>query len=136
MNTRFLTALLLTSMVWAPAALARKWTDASGVFSVEAELVDFKDGTVRLKKTDGKTISIEGYMAVGTLEGVKKFEFTPESCECGRSKVNHFIEVELEEGVTTYKPGRFKLTGTFSASEVKEDGFVKSVYRLKIKKLD
>ncbi len=58
MNIRFLTALLLTSIVWAPAAMARKWTDASGVFSVEAELVDFKDGTVRLKKTDGKTISI------------------------------------------------------------------------------
>ncbi len=75
-------------------------------------------------------------MAVGTLEGIKKFEFTPESCECGRSKVNHFIEVTIEEGVTTYKPGRFKLVGTFSASEVKEDGFVKSVYRLTIKKLN
>lgn len=58
MYIRFLTALLLTSIVWAPAALARKWTDSTGNFSLEAELVDFKDGKVRLKRTDGKIITV------------------------------------------------------------------------------
>ncbi len=58
MNIRFLTALLLTSVVWVPAALAREWTDASGVFSVEAELLDFKDGKVRLKKANGKILTL------------------------------------------------------------------------------
>jgi len=36
----------------------RTWNDASGRFSIEAELVDFKDGTVRLRKADGEVISI------------------------------------------------------------------------------
>jgi hypothetical protein len=36
-----------------PTSSVRKWTDRSGKFSIDAELLDFKDGTVRLKKEDG-----------------------------------------------------------------------------------
>jgi RNA polymerase sigma-70 factor (ECF subfamily) len=36
----------------------RKWADSSGTFSVEAEMVDFKDGKVSLKKTNGKVIIV------------------------------------------------------------------------------
>lgn len=90
-----------------------------------------------IQELDGKTIEIEGYMAVGTLEGVDTFELVPESCECGRSKVNHFVLVTITDGLTSYRPGRIKLTGEFSAGEVKdEDGFVESVYRLTIESLD
>ncbi|NQT13866.1 MAG: caspase family protein, partial [Planctomycetes bacterium] len=36
----------------------REWTDTTGKYTVEAELVSFKDGTVRLKKQDGSVISL------------------------------------------------------------------------------
>ena len=89
-----------------------------------------------IQSLDGKRVSIEGYMALGTLEGVESFEFVPESCECGRSKVQHFIDVTIEEGLTTFRPGRMTLEGVFSVGEVEEDGFVVSLYRLTIRSLD
>jgi S1-C subfamily serine protease len=45
-------------VIAAPVARTRKWTDASGVFSVEAELIEIKDGKVYLRRADGKEISI------------------------------------------------------------------------------
>jgi len=42
----------------APVIASRKWTDSTGQHSVQAEFVDAKDGTVRLKREDGKTISV------------------------------------------------------------------------------
>ena len=89
-----------------------------------------------IQNLDGKRVRIEGYMALGTLEGVDSFEFVPESCECGRSKVQHFIDVTIEEGLTTFRPGRITLEGVFSVGEKEEDGFVVSLYRLTIRSLD
>jgi len=89
-----------------------------------------------IQELDGKTVELEGYMAIGTLEGVENFELVPEPCECGRSKVQHFIDVTLTEGRTTFKPGRFTVRGKFSVGEVEEDGFVVSLYRLEITSLD
>ena len=83
-----------------------------------------------IQDLDGKFVAIAGYMAIGTLEGLTRFEFVPEECECGGSKVNHFVEVTLTEDVTRFKPGRFYMRGVFSAGEVEEDGFITSVYRL------
>ena len=37
---------------------ARKWTNDTGKFSVEAELVEAKGGNVRLRRRDGKIITI------------------------------------------------------------------------------
>ena len=84
---------------------------------------------------DGKRVRIWGYMAIGTLEGLEKFELVPESCECGRSKVNHFVDVTITEGVTRYIPGRITLIGDFEASEIEEDGYVTSLFRLEIDEL-
>lgn len=84
---------------------------------------------------DGKKIQLVGYMAIGTLEGSESFELVPESCECGRSKVQHFIDVTMTEDVSRFTPGRITLVGTFSVGEVKEDGFVTSLYRLEIERL-
>jgi hypothetical protein len=51
--------VLLGTAVLAPEnACAREWTDSTGAFRVEAELVDHKDGVVRLRKTDGSIISV------------------------------------------------------------------------------
>lgn len=47
-------ACLLT----APEALAREWTDATGKFRVEAELVAVRNGRVILEKKDGSVISV------------------------------------------------------------------------------
>lgn len=82
---------------------------------------------------DGQEIAINGYMAIGTLEGATVFELVPESCECGRSKVQHFVEVTLTEDTVGFRPGRIDLVGTFSVGEKEEDGFVVSLYRLEIK---
>ena len=38
--------------------LARTWTDRSGRFTVEAEMVDYADGKVTLKKEDGTTVTL------------------------------------------------------------------------------
>ncbi|MBL6722312.1 MAG: hypothetical protein ISQ08_12960 [Planctomycetes bacterium] len=84
---------------------------------------------------DGQEVRISGYMAIGTLEGADVFELVPESCECGRSKVQHFIEVTLSEDRVRFMPGRIELTGKFSVGEVEEDGFVVSLYRLEVKAL-
>lgn len=88
-----------------------------------------------IRELDGKRIRIWGHMALGTLEGETKFELVPESCECNRSKVNHFVDVTLTDGVTRFIPGRITIEGIFHASEVEEDGYVTSLYRLKIKEL-
>ena len=42
----------------AEAATARQWTDRSGSYSVEAELVKVEDGRVHLKKPDGKIVTV------------------------------------------------------------------------------
>jgi hypothetical protein len=39
-------------------AFARKWTDSTGKYTVEADFVDFRDDNVRLKKDNGDTISL------------------------------------------------------------------------------
>ena len=83
-----------------------------------------------IRELDGKRVSLWGFMAIGTLEGLQRFELVPESCECGRSRVNHFVDVTLEEGRTKFIPGRITLTGIFHASEQETDGFITSLYRL------
>ncbi len=50
-------------VVTARAAWARKWTDKTGKYSVEAELVDVKEGKAWLRRTDGKVIAVP----LGTL---------------------------------------------------------------------
>jgi hypothetical protein len=42
----------------APTAFRRKWTDATGSHSVEAELLDATGESVRLKKEDGQIVSV------------------------------------------------------------------------------
>lgn len=68
MNARLLTVVPLMLAVCSlgtigrPVARAesgtRTWTDSSGEFTVEAEFVDFVEGKVRLKRTDGRIITV------------------------------------------------------------------------------
>ncbi len=66
MNSRLIkTSLLVLLLVLCRTAVAaddpepRTWSDATGDFTVEAVFVDFVDGKVRLKRTDGRVITVE-----------------------------------------------------------------------------
>lgn len=143
--------LLLGGVLAAPGLLQeRSWEVGSRVQAVmergeeptndvvEVSILRLKNARYRrgrplpqwVQDLDGKKISLWGYMAIGTLEGLSEFELVPESCECGKSKVNHFVQVSLDDGVTRFIPGRITLVGTFNCGEVEEDGFITSVYRL------
>ena len=59
MTARSLLLVLLCGwMASAQALAARTWTDRTGKYRIEAEFVDAKDGKVRLRKTDGKVITL------------------------------------------------------------------------------
>ena len=80
---------------------------------------------------DGKRVSINGLMALGTLEGLSEFELVSDACGCGMSKVNHFVKVVLVHDVTRFMPDEITVTGTFEASEELDDeGWVTSVWRI------
>jgi len=144
-------ALLLAGVFAAPTVLLeRSWEVGSRVQAVldrgvepsndvvEVSILRLKNARYRkgrplpewVEELNGKKISLWGYMAIGTLEGLNEFELVPESCECGKSKVNHFVQVSLDDDVTRFIPGRITLVGTFTCGEVEEDGFITSVYRL------
>jgi hypothetical protein len=56
-RTWILTVSLL--LIAASPAFARKWTDGTGHYSIEAELVEVKDGKVMLRRADGKVIAVQ-----------------------------------------------------------------------------
>ncbi len=60
MSTRFATIVvfLSLSLAWLSNVAAREWTDVTGQYRVEAELIDFTDGVVRLRKEDGTEIAV------------------------------------------------------------------------------
>ena len=60
MRGKVLASLCLTLLVGFPmsSAQARKWTDKSGKYSVDAEFISLTDGQVALKRSDGKTIRL------------------------------------------------------------------------------
>ena len=149
-------ALLLAGVFAAPTVLLeRSWEVGSRVQAVldrgvepsnvvvEVSILRLKNARYRkgrplpewVEELNGKKISLWGYMAIGTLEGLSEFELVPESCECGKSKVNHFVQVSLDDDVTRFIPGRITLVGTFTCGEVEEDGFITSVYRLTTEEL-
>jgi outer membrane protein assembly factor BamB len=53
--SRLLVAIVAVALL---AAAPRTWTDPTGQFRIEAEFVDYGEGTVRLKKTDGSELSV------------------------------------------------------------------------------
>ena len=72
--------LILVAMLQSPS-LARKWTSRSGGFSVEAELVDVRDGTAVLKKEDGTEVSVP--LSKLSLADVRYIEGVLKSAEAG-----------------------------------------------------
>ena len=96
--------------------------------------IDYRPGKrlpAWVRALDGQRVRIDGYMALGTPEGIEKFELVWDSCGCGQSNVNHFIEVTLTDETTTFDPDIIFVEGEFSVGEIREDGFVVSLFRLK-----
>ena len=51
-------AILITLCLPVTPLTARQWTDSSGVFTVEAELVEVSGDSVRLRKPDGQVVTV------------------------------------------------------------------------------
>ena len=76
----FVTVLIVAAL--ARPAGARKWVDATGDHSVEAELADFRDGVVRLKTDDGRTISLPlARLSAADQEYVRHLSIDEPVCE-------------------------------------------------------
>ena len=58
-RTALLVSIVLLLTITVDNATAREWSDSTGQFKIEAELVDVRDGTVRLRREDGTVISVE-----------------------------------------------------------------------------
>lgn len=144
---RSLTLVLLLlaapmAVVGAPASPVAPLTNAETleVRLVELMAIDYRRGR-RLpdwvQALDGRRVRIEGYMAIGTPEGDERFELVWDSCGCGTSQPHHFVQVTVPEGESTrFDPELIAVEGRFAVGEEIEDGFVKSLFRLKAESIE
>lgn len=58
MRARLLSIPVFVLCAFSTVAFARTWTDNTGKYAVEAELVEVRDGNVHLRKTDGSVVSV------------------------------------------------------------------------------
>ena len=58
MGTQTLLMFVLAVVLGTADAPTRKWTDSTGQFTVEADMVDVRDGTVHLRIADGRIITV------------------------------------------------------------------------------
>ena len=138
MKNFFLMLLLgATSFAAAPAPAAEEPVIELSLMDLMS--IDYTPGK-RLPRwvraLDGKQVRLEGYIALGTPEGEEKFELLWDSCGCGQSNVHHFVEVSLTEETTSFTPDLIWVEGTFSVGEIREDGFVVSLFRLETKVIE
>ncbi len=143
MKSLLCTILALATLAMAGAALAPPESRADDPIEISMQKlndVEWEPGDEipdEVAAYDGQRITISGFMRNGTVEGETWFDLTNDSCGCGTSKLQHFVRVTIEDGTVAYDPKELTLTGTFEVSELEdEDGFVESLYRLKIDKLD
>jgi hypothetical protein len=54
----WIAVFIAATLAFGAVAEARKWTSRDGKFSVDAELADFKEGNVLLRRADVKIISV------------------------------------------------------------------------------
>ena len=134
MKTLLLLLSLGVASVATPAAEAADEDPVIELSLLDLMSIDYRPGKKLPKwacSLDGRRVRVEGYMALGTPEGDDKFELVWDSCGCGQSNVNHFIEVSLSDETTTFDPDIIYVEGEFSVGEIREDGFVMSLFRLK-----
>ncbi len=95
--------------------------------------IDYEEGEPlpsEVQSLDGEEISVSGFMHIFRGKA-DTFLLVTDPCACNaRPKVFEFIEVTLDGEETTWGAGLIRVKGTLSVGEVKEDGFVTSIYRL------
>jgi small-conductance mechanosensitive channel len=70
-------------------ATVRTWSDATGQFRVEAELVEIKDATAVLKKSDGKLLQVPlSKLSNADREYVRQSQVGPKTREPARSETS------------------------------------------------
>jgi hypothetical protein len=96
MNVHATTIVILSvlSMTCPFDVAAREWTDATGKHRVEAELIDFTEGVVRLRKADGQVIE----MPLEKLSPADQRHLREEKPPVGRPQRDGFL-VETEDGL-------------------------------------
>lgn len=139
MRVHLPTTLALLGLLSSGAALAGAGAEVLQVSMQKLNGIEWEPGDEvpeEIAAYDGKRIEISGFMRNGTVEGESWFDLTNDSCGCGTSKLQHFVRVTIEDDTVSYDPKELTLTGSFEVSEREdEDGFVESLYRLKIQKL-
>ena len=138
MKILFLILTLCTASIATPATAPTAEDPVIELSLLDLMTLDYRPGgklPAWVRALDGSRVRMEGYMALGTPEGNEKFELVWDSCGCGQSKVHHFVEVSLTEETTTFEPDIIWVEGTFSVGEIREDGFVVSLFRLKTESL-
>jgi hypothetical protein len=88
-----------------PRAFGRKWTDATGSFTVEAEFVESTGGTVRLKMRDGQMISLP-------LEKLSETDkkFVRAATQLQPTTKNPEVQVQRPAEATSYREVRKDIT--------------------------
>ena len=134
MKTLFLLLSMGAATMATPAAAPAAEDPVIELSLLDLMSIDYRPGKrlpAWVRALDGQRVRIDGYMALGTPEGIEKFELVWDSCGCGQSNVNHFIEVTLTDETTTFDPDIIFVEGELSVGELREDGFVISLFRLK-----
>jgi hypothetical protein len=125
MNARNFSCIVLLIALMATTAFARKWTDASGKHSTEADFVEVKDGNAILKKTNGKVISVplEKLSAVDQEFIKSKSNPKERKAVAGKEAAGDRITKEHQTRQPNNAPWQLskpkyeKLVGTFSSGE-------------------
>ncbi|MFP6657002.1 MAG: SHD1 domain-containing protein [Pirellulales bacterium] len=113
MKRRFALMLLVGLLLVTAPVSARKWTSSDGKFSVEAELVEAKDGNVRLKRQDGKVITVPvsklSKADQDHLSSIAKPEKKPEA-------VKKLTPEQVKE-ILAYEIGQWESKGQFKPAD-------------------
>lgn len=85
-----------------------------------------------VSELDGLRVVFEGYMHSETEDDTESFLVVGNACQCaGTPLINHFIEITLDSGTTSHRPGLITFEGKLSVSEELDDlGLVETLYRL------
>ena len=104
---------------------------------------EYKQGVTLPKEVrdlDGKEIRISGFMRGdnGATDNLDSFIIVNESCGCsGEPKINEVLYCTMPEGQKVNAiAGSVLITGTLHASEEIEDGYVISLYRVDVTKVE